>query len=58
VFARVFKKLDKPDRPRRPADETIVQIDRHHFGMFGPFLVEQVETIRQITRKSIGGAET
>ena len=34
-----------------------MKIDRHHLGMFGPFLVEQVETIPHVTRESVRRSE-
>ena len=56
--ACIFEKLDQPSRPGGTPDETIMKIDRHHLGVFGAFLVEQVETVHHVTRESVRGAES
>jgi hypothetical protein len=57
VPLRVLQELDQSDSLGWPPNETIMQIDRHHLGMFGAFFVEQVETIHHVARETVSRAE-
>ena len=57
VLLRVLQELNQSDRLGRPANEAIMQIDRHHLGMLGALFVEQIEAIHHVAREAVSGAK-
>jgi hypothetical protein len=56
--AHMLEDLDQSDRAAGAPCQAIVQVDGHQPGMLGAFLVHELETIDQIGRELVGGAET
>ena len=57
VLLRMLQELDQSNRLGWPANEAIVQIDRHHLGMFGALFIEQIEAIHHVAGEAVGGAK-
>ena len=57
VLARVVEKLHQANRFRWPTDEAVVQRHSHDLWSLCSFLVEQIETVVQVSREVISRAE-
>ena len=57
VLARVVEKLHQSNRLRWPTNQAVVQRHSHDLWSFRSFLVEQIETVVQVSREVISRAE-
>ena len=56
--AHIVEEADQPDGACRPADQPVVEADRHQLGLLRALRVEQVEAVLQVGEEIVGVAET
>jgi hypothetical protein len=55
VSSDVVEELDESEHAGRAADQAVVECDAHHLGLFGAFLLHQVEAVDHVAGALVGG---
>jgi hypothetical protein len=53
----IVEKLDEANRPRRAADQPVVQVYRHHLRLVGALFIQEIEAINHVARKIVSGVK-